>query len=101
MHARRQTESSEIITPVFSHSTSSMHAPPRHVTKTQTANRTNITEEAGVTYASSRGVLVASFLADPRGHSDSSRNLASAAAALTFPGTSYAGFNLLLLEPSP
>ena len=54
-----------------------------------------------MTYASSRGVLVASFLADPRGHSDSSRNLASAAAALTSPGTSYAGFNLLLLEPSP
>ncbi|KAH9999645.1 NRDE protein-domain-containing protein [Russula compacta] len=56
---------------------------------------TNITE-TGAEYASSRGTLVASFLADPRGDSD----LASATAALTAQEQpSYAGFNLLLLEP--
>jgi uncharacterized protein with NRDE domain len=56
--------------------------------------RTNITEP-GASYASSRGTLVAAFLADPRGNSD----LASATTALTAEDTSYAGFNLLLLEP--
>ena len=56
--------------------------------------RTNITEP-GASYASSRGTLVAAFLADPRGDSD----LASATTALTAEDTSYAGFNLLLLEP--
>ncbi|KAI0278203.1 NRDE protein-domain-containing protein [Russula aff. rugulosa BPL654] len=55
---------------------------------------TNISEP-GASYASSRGTLVAAFLADPRGHSD----LASATTALTAEDTSYAGFNLLLLEP--
>jgi uncharacterized protein with NRDE domain len=58
--------------------------------------RTNITEP-GASYASSRGTLVAAFLADPRGDSD----LASATTALTAEDTSYAGFNLLLLEPHP
>jgi len=57
-------------------------------------NRTNITEP-GATYASSRGTLVAAFLADPRGD----LNLASSTAALTSQDTTYAGFNLLLLEP--
>jgi uncharacterized protein with NRDE domain len=56
--------------------------------------RTNITEP-GASYASSRGTLVAAFLADPRGDSV----LASATTALTADDTSYAGFNLLLLEP--
>ncbi len=56
--------------------------------------RTNITEP-GASYASSRGTLLAAFLADPRGDSD----LASATTALTAEDTSYAGFNLLLLEP--
>lgn len=56
--------------------------------------RTNISEP-GASYASSRGTLVAAFLANPRGHSD----LASATTALTAEDTSYAGFNLLLLEP--
>jgi len=56
--------------------------------------RTNIAEP-GASYASSRGTLVAAFLADPRGDSD----LASATTALTAEDTSYAGFNLLLLEP--
>ncbi|KAI9452453.1 hypothetical protein F5148DRAFT_504776 [Russula earlei] len=63
---------------------------------------TNITE-AGAAYASSRGTLIASFLADPRGRqSDSDRDIASAAAALTSsqPGDApYAGFNMLLFEP--
>jgi uncharacterized protein with NRDE domain len=58
--------------------------------------RTNITEP-GASYASSRGTLLAAFLADPRGYSD----LASATTALTAEDTSYAGFNLLLLEPHP
>jgi uncharacterized protein with NRDE domain len=58
--------------------------------------RTNITEP-GASYASSRGTLLAAFLADPRGDSD----LASATTALTAEDTSYAGFNLLLLEPHP
>jgi uncharacterized protein with NRDE domain len=58
--------------------------------------RTNITEP-GASYASSRGTLVAAFLADPRGDAD----LASATTALTAEDTSYAGFNLLLLEPHP
>lgn len=58
--------------------------------------RTNITEP-GASYASSRGTLLAAFLADPRGASD----LASATTALTAEDTSYAGFNLLLLEPHP
>jgi hypothetical protein len=58
--------------------------------------RTNITEP-GASYASSRGTLVAAFLADPRGDS----GLASATTALTAEDTSYAGFNLLLLEPHP
>ena len=56
--------------------------------------RTNITEP-GASYASSRGTLVSAFLADPRGDSV----LASATTALTADDTSYAGFNLLLLEP--
>jgi hypothetical protein len=56
--------------------------------------RTNITEP-GASYASSRGTLVSAFLADPRGNSV----LASATTALTADDTSYAGFNLLLLEP--
>ena len=56
--------------------------------------RTNITEPSA-SYASSRGTLVAAFLVDPRGDSD----LASATTALTAEDTSYAGFNLLLLEP--
>lgn len=59
-------------------------------------NRTNITEP-GASYASSRGTLLSAFLADPRGDSD----LASATTALTAEDTSYAGFNLLLLEPHP
>jgi len=75
---------------------------------------TNITEPAGATYASSRGTLAASFLADPNGDSGLARAVAAltsqdpdatttrtrttAAAASTT--TSYAGFNLLLLEPS-
>lgn len=59
-----------------------------------TTFRTNITEP-GASYASSRGTLLAAFLADPRGDSD----LASATTALTAEDTSYAGFNLLLLEP--
>ena len=58
--------------------------------------RTNITEP-GASYASSRGTLLAAFLADPRGDSD----LASATTALTAEDTSYAGFNLLLLESHP
>jgi hypothetical protein len=57
--------------------------------------------EASAAYASSRGTLTGSFLADPRGDSDLER----ATAALTSPdaaaATSYAGFNLLLLEPLP
>ena len=87
-----------------------------HPAKIKQTNRTNITEPAGATYASSRGTLAASFLADP--HDDS--GLARAVAALTSQDpdldatttttagagaaapitTSYAGFNLLLLEPS-
>jgi len=63
---------------------------------THKKNRTNITEP-GASYASSRGTLVAAFLADPRGDSD----LASATTALTAEDASYAGFNLLLLEPHP
>jgi uncharacterized protein with NRDE domain len=57
-------------------------------------NRTNITEP-GASYASSRGTLLAAFLADPRGD----LNLASATTALTAQDAAYAGFNLLLLEP--
>ena len=57
-------------------------------------NRTNITEP-GASYASSRGTLVAAFLADPRGDLD----LAGATTALTAQDAAYAGFNLLLLEP--
>jgi hypothetical protein len=56
--------------------------------------RTNITEPLAA-YTSSRGTLVASFLGDPHGNSD----LASATSALTDQNASYAGFNLLLLEP--
>ena len=55
--------------------------------------RTNITEQPRE-YASSRGTLVASFLGDPSG------DLTSEAEALTRQTTPYAGFNLLLLEPS-
>ncbi|KAI0250999.1 DUF833-domain-containing protein [Lactifluus subvellereus] len=55
---------------------------------------TNITEPLAA-YTSSRGTLVASFLGDPRGNSD----LASASSALTSQNASYAGFNLLLLQP--
>jgi len=55
--------------------------------------RTNITEPLRP-YASSRGALVASFLGDPCG------DLTSEADALTRRTTPYAGFNLLLLEPS-
>ena len=59
-------------------------------------NRTNITEPSA-SYASSRGTLLAAFLADPRGDLD----LAGATTALTAEHTAYAGFNLLLLEPLP
>lgn len=67
-------------------------------------------------YASSRGTLAASFLADPRGDSglaravaaltsqDSDATMTTTAAAVPSPptttSTAYAGFNLLLLEPS-
>ena len=59
-------------------------------------NRTNITEPSA-SYASSRGTLLATFLADLRGDLD----LAGATTALTAEHTAYAGFNLLLLEPLP
>lgn len=88
---RARTESSEKL-PFPSHYLSLPTVP----TTTTHKIRTNITE-TGAKYASSRGTLVASFLADPRGDSD----LASATAALTAQEQqpSYAGFNLLLLEP--
>src|SRR5260221_840079 len=78
-------------------------------------NRTNITEPAGATYASSRGTLASSFLADPHGDSglaravaaltssqdpDAATTAAAAAAAPSNTSTSYSGFNRLLPEPS-
>jgi Transport and Golgi organisation 2 len=73
---------------------------PKNKKNKQKNNRTNITEDS-TPHASSRGTLAASFLADPRGGSDLERATAALTSHDALAATSYAGFNLLLLEPLP
>src|SRR5487761_1191756 len=83
-----------------SHCNSTPHTHTKR-NKNQYCNRTNITE-AIAPHASSRGTLAASFLVDPRGDSDLERATAALTSSHDPDATaSYAGFNLLLLEPLP